>query len=233
MSAYPTDCPQWQCPHLSQHDAREGRVCQECPPCTCGLATLRDGIMSPIMRIAGGSGVDGETVTFPRPDLRHQHQEFTDTTARYEAGEDVVPGDCWRACLASLLEVPLAEVPHFIHLHDGGVGAEGERVPDDPEGPRWWAESVAWVEQQRPGWTLAAWGREGFAHPFYMDPELTAGAPDRLIVTGPSPRGQWNHSALYWAHDGLLAHDPFPDGGGVLPGSGDVAAVVRPEWLVS
>jgi len=165
------------------------------------------------------------------PDLRHQLQEYTDTTARYEAGEDVVPGDCWRAALASLLEVPLAEVPHFIHLYAGGIGAEGEPMSDDPEGPRWWFESVAWVEQQRPGWTLAAWEREGFVFPFY-DRELAEGAPDRLIVTGPSPRGAWNHSALYSADDGTLAHDPFPDGGGVLPGPGDVAALVRPEWLV-
>lgn len=33
--AYPDDCPQWKCPHLSQHDRREGRACDICPPCAC------------------------------------------------------------------------------------------------------------------------------------------------------------------------------------------------------
>ena len=167
-----------------------------------------------------------------RHELRHQHQEYTDTTAAYEAGEDVVPGDCWRACLASLLEVPLAEVPHFIHLHPS------ERDPEpgmaELAGPWWWRESRAWVESVRPGWTLAAWDRpaEGW-RPIYGeqakgDPE---GIPSRVILTAPSPRGEWNHSVLVFELDGTLAHDPFPDGQGVLAGPGDVVALVRPEWL--
>lgn len=159
--------------------------------------------------------------------LRHQHQEYTDTTAAYEAGEDVVPGDCWRACLASLLEVPLADVPHFIHLHPDDRDPEPGMA--ELAGPWWWRESQAWVERVRPGWTIAAWEREGYEFPTY-GPDAE-GAPDRVIVTAPSPRGNWNHSALYYAQDGTLAHDPFPDGQGVLDGPGDVVAVVRLEWL--
>lgn len=154
-----------------------------------------------------------------RQDLRHQLQEFTDTTAAYEAGEDVVPGDCWRACLASLLEVPLAEVPHFIHLY-----------PE--EGSRWWYESVAWVEQQRPGWTLVAWARPLPHWRHYFNGEALAACPDRVILTGPSPRGAWNHSVLVDVRTGVLEHDPFPGGGGVLPGDGDVCGLIRREWAV-
>jgi hypothetical protein len=29
-----------------------------------------------------------------------------------ERGE---PGDCWRACIATILGLPLAEVPHILH----------------------------------------------------------------------------------------------------------------------
>lgn len=34
MSAYDTDCPAWDCPHISQADWRDGRRCAE-HPCTC------------------------------------------------------------------------------------------------------------------------------------------------------------------------------------------------------
>lgn len=160
-------------------------------------------------------------------DLRTQHQEYTDTTQGYQDGEpDAIPGDCWRACLASLLEVPLAETPHFIHLYGGGVGAEGEEQSD-----RWWKESVAWVKEQRPGWTLGWVAREAGNFPVYLPVHFDQGAPDRVIVTGPSPRGAWNHAALYDARTGELAHDPFPDGPGLLDGPGDITLLLREDWM--
>lgn len=176
-------------------------------------------------------------------DLAHQLQEFTDTTARYEAGEDVTPGDCWRACLASLLEVPRDDVPHFIDLypvpdldaardpHERMEMAQEIRLAE-MHGPRWWRESVAWVQEQRPGWTIAAWDRTEPWTPMYADwvkddPEV----PARVILTAPSPRGSWNHSVLVDAITGKLEHDPFPGGQGVLPGPGDRVALVREEWL--
>jgi hypothetical protein len=164
-------------------------------------------------------------------DFRHQHQRYTETTAAYLAGERVTPGDCWRTALACLLEVARDDVPHFIDLYDGGVGAEGEEIEQHPEGPRWWRESVRWVQQQRPGWTIAAWdwtaGEPWSA--FYG--EGADGAPDRVILTAPSPRGAWNHTVLVDAQTGELEHDPYPGGQGVLPGPGDRVALVREEWL--
>jgi hypothetical protein len=159
-------------------------------------------------------------------DLAHQLQRFTDTTARYEAGEDVTPGDCWRACLASLLEVPRDDVPHFIDLYP----TEGEEPHE--LGPRWWRESVRWVQQQRPGWTLAAWDRPEPWTPMYSDEyDGREPLPMRVVLTGPSPRGAWNHSVLVDAQTGELEHDPFPGGTGVLDGPGDRVALVREEWL--
>lgn len=29
-----------------------------------------------------------------------------------------IPGDCVRACVASILDLPIEEVPHFVQLHD-------------------------------------------------------------------------------------------------------------------
>jgi len=198
------ECPQ-PCIHLSQEDAREGRTCPE-HPCTC------------------------------TPDLAHQFQEYTDTTAAYEAGEDVVPGDCWRACLASLLEVPIAEVPHFIHLYPTEPDAEvtpEELAQREVDGPPWWRASVAWVREQRPGWTIAAWDRPEPWVPLMPKVLEIDGVPltAREIITAPSPRGAWNHSVLVDAQTGELEHDPFPGGQGVLPGPGDRVALVREEWL--
>lgn len=157
-------------------------------------------------------------------ELRHQFQEFTDTTQRWHDGEEVTPGDCWRACLASLLEVPLAEVPHFIHLYPA-ADVEGET-------PDWWEASVTWVQQQRPGWTLAAYDRpEPWVSLWHPDMYQFASMPKREILTAPSPRGDWMHSVIVDAVTGELDHDPFPGGQGVLPGDGDRVALVRIDWL--
>ncbi|GAA1915053.1 hypothetical protein GCM10009775_04360 [Microbacterium aoyamense] len=152
--------------------------------------------------------------------LREQLQEYTDTTAAYHRGEDVIPGDCWRACLASLLEVPIADVPHFAHLYP----TEGTL--------EWWDASVAWVRETLPGWTLGCWRRpeEGWFQRFYSADEA-ANAPDRVILTAASPRGAWNHSVLVSVRTGELAHDPFPGGTGVGEGPWDVVGLARLEWL--
>lgn len=169
--------------------------------------------------------------------LRHQYQEHTDTTAAYEAGEDVIPGDCWRACLASLLEIPIAEVPHFIHLYPAVPlvnPTDAEIHAREQHGPEWWRESVAWVERIRPGWTLANWSAASIDWPLYGEGDAAEGAPDRVIITGPSPRGNWQHAVLALADSGEIEHDPFPHGHGVRglePGPCEVSALVRPEWL--
>lgn len=154
----------------------------------------------------------------PVASLREQQQEYTDTTAAFHAGQDVVPGDCWRACLASLLEVPIAEVPHFAHLYPSDGTLE------------WWDASVAWVRSTLPGWTLGCWHRPNRGWSGVYSAEDASAAPDRVILTGPSPRGAWNHSVLVYAATGELAHDPFPGGTGVGEGPGDVVGLVRQEW---
>jgi hypothetical protein len=163
----------------------------------------------------------------PVMNLRCQLQEYTDTTESYLDGHDVVPGDCWRTALACLLEVPRDDVPHFIHLYEGGTGAPGEDVENHPDGPRWWRESVAWVERQRPGWTIQAWAPGDW--PFYADDAVDA--PDRVLLTGRSPRGDWSHVVLVDAKTGALSWDPFPGGQGVLAPHVDRVALVRAEGL--
>jgi hypothetical protein len=154
--------------------------------------------------------------------LREQYQEHTDVTATraWAAGDDdAIPGDCWRACLASLLEVPIVDVPHFVALYpdvDDGLGPT--------LGPQWWRASIAWVGKVRPGWTLAAWDVPAPWTP--IDP-TPGDAPDRVILSGRSTRGDWSHAVLVWDADGTLAHDPFPGGAGVREPYVDRITLIR------
>ncbi|WP_091232580.1 hypothetical protein [Microbacterium sp. 3J1] len=156
--------------------------------------------------------------------LREQLQEHTDvsSTRAWAAGDNAaIPGDCWRACLASLFEVPIADVPHFVALHpdvDDGLWPT--------LGPQWWRASIEWVGKVRPGWTLAAWDVPDPWTPIYP---LNSDAPDRVILSGRSTRGDWSHAVLVWDVDGALAHDPYPGGTGVRAPYADRITIIRKE----
>lgn len=143
--------------------------------------------------------------------LTRQHQRYLDANGD-------VPGDCWRTALANVMEVPRDEVPHFIHVYAD--------APDDELGNgAWFVESRAWVERERPGWTLKAYEP---TWPFWtVAPE---GIPQGVILTGQSPRGDWLHCVVADWTTGELVHDPHPAGGGVLS-QVDVVALIRKDWI--
>lgn len=118
-----------------------------------------------------------------------------------------IPGDCWRTAIACLLGVPVLEVPHFIHEHT-----------DDNT---WWARTVAFVQAAKPGWTLRLL-QPNF--PVYLWP---VESPLHVIATGPSPRGNWQHSVVASAIDGALVWDPHPDRTGLAGPIDDVAALTE------
>lgn len=106
---------------------------------------------------------------------------------------DGVPGNCWQACVASLLELPLDTVPHFI-------------LADD-----WWEVTQAYVAAVKPGWELLCFdGSMDF--PLYQFPDK---APTHAIGSGPSPRGDFMHAVILDARTGELAHDPHPSRAGL------------------
>lgn len=120
-----------------------------------------------------------------------------------------VPGDCWRTAIACLLGLAdPAEVPHFIHEHDGMT------VPD-----RWWHATVEWVEAYLPGWTLGGYDP---TFPLYDSPH----APPHVIASGPSPRGPWLHSVVVDARTGALVWDPHPSRAGLAGPPVDLAALI-------
>ena len=101
-------------------------------------------------------------------------------------------GDCWAACLASLLDLPIGDVPHFVQNDvDGGVD--------------WMVATYQWLHDRGFRLTMCA-GAERPAGRYY-------------IQTGPSPRtgptGEAiSHACIYI--DGELAHDPHPDRTGLV-----------------
>lgn len=102
------------------------------------------------------------------------------TQFRPEPGHDDT-GNCFAACVATIFELPLKDVPNFV------------RYPD-------------WVER------LEAWCEDRGYYP--VEPYTWLPPKGYAIVTAKSPRGPFGHSVVYF--NGKLAHDPHPDGGGVI-----------------
>jgi hypothetical protein len=100
-------------------------------------------------------------------------------------------GNCLQAALASVLDLPLGEVPHFVQdEHDH---------PGDPEWDHWTR--------------MCEWLRKRGLHPISTDP--TGLLPGEYAMTsGLSPRGNGIHHIVIY-RDGRLAHDPHPDGTGL------------------
>lgn len=114
-----------------------------------------------------------------------------------------------RAAFASLLDLPLDEVPHWVDIYIN---------VDDHVVQEMWDEVIEFVEAYRPGMTLN-WVKAEF-------PIYTSGALPYVILTGKSPRGDWNHCVLVDSETGELAWDPHPSGGGVLEPLVDVMCLV-------
>ena len=103
-------------------------------------------------------------------------------------------GNCWAACVASVLECGLEEVPD-VEFEQMDAGAES------PDVLRFWKEWREWLADRNLGILCVTMGK---------------GVPlprGYVIFTGRSPRGAWDHSVVY--HDGELCHDPHPEGGGI------------------
>lgn len=97
-------------------------------------------------------------------------------------------GNCWAACLATLLDKPLSEVPNFC----------GEM------GDAWWEETQSWLQGQ------GLYGIEVFLAG--DGPWLMSLPPVPVILTGKSPRGEFGHACVgrISGNDIEFIHDPHP-----------------------
>lgn len=131
--------------------------------------------------------------------LREQRQAHLDTAGYLAGVQGAIAGDCFRTAVACLLEVPRDDVPHF--------------AQENPEpGHGWWTAAKRYVGESRPGWTLRV---RAARFPVYIDPTWTEALPDRVLASGPSTRGNWNHVTLVDRATGQHAWDPHPSDAGV------------------
>lgn len=101
-------------------------------------------------------------------------------------------GDCFSACLASVLDLPLDEVPVFV--------AE----------PDWYGSCVRWLRAR--GIHLVLLQGLDTTWPWIPPSDLP------IIVGGPSPRGPWHHAVVgIWRGGGAMEvlHDPHPSRAGL------------------
>lgn len=101
------------------------------------------------------------------------------------------PGDCFRACLASILDMNIRAVPHFA-AYPSGI---------------WIEELIRW---------LKAHYYELNGTSDYTDERAEAeqGIDGYLIVAGKSPRGKdVRHAVVYYGKK--MVHDPHPDKTGI------------------
>lgn len=113
------------------------------------------------------------------------------------ASDPVRKGNCVSACVATVLGVPLDQVPHFVEY--------GLALGDEPEdrvsnGNAWWAMMLGYFYGA--GYELVE-----------LDSAEAAERTEYLLVAGMSPRGVL-HQVVY--RDGTLWHDPHPSRDGVL-----------------
>src|SRR4051812_36660798 len=100
-------------------------------------------------------------------------------------------GNCYAACLASILELPINSVPNFCHLYDNN---------------EWMQQANRWCWQFGYGLVLVIGPDDAFAN-------TLAESGGYFIATGPTKREEGLHAVIY--HKGVCAHDPMPGGEGL------------------
>lgn len=107
-------------------------------------------------------------------------------------------GNCFQACLASVFELSLEEVPDF---------AEG---PDFCTDEMWNQRWDKWNDQNNLNVVLVD---------ILVDGTMEAITSDAIVIaTGQSPRNQGKHSVVW--KNGVVIHDPYPVGHGASGASG-------------
>jgi hypothetical protein len=107
----------------------------------------------------------------------------------YQGGPEA--GDCYRACIASILNMPARDVPNFVHL------SKSEKFADTKLAREWLAQFGLTIFQT---WCSGEWKLADLLHWFSA---INPGTP--FILSGAC---QGDHHAVV-VMDGRIAHDPI------------------------
>lgn len=111
--------------------------------------------------------------------------------------ENGQPGDCWRCCIAAILQVPAETVPHFLKLE-----REGGKSMDHA--------TQKWLNEK--GYCLIR-AADLFQFHYFWD---TSVEPPPYIACGPTERsrGMGKHHAVVMV-DQKIVYDPHPSNAGL------------------
>lgn len=118
----------------------------------------------------------------------------TTFAAKDDGGEWLARGNCLQAALASIFDLDLDDVPHFVGM--------GEDV--------WWEQFWLWLRARNI--------EVHYERVAGDDGEFYGWRPLQVpyLLGGPSPRGEFSHVVVAKNHE--VIHDPHPDGTGLAPG---------------
>jgi len=123
-----------------------------------------------------------------------------------------IPGDCFRTAVASMLDLAIEDVPHFMVFAD------------------WWGAARRWARERGGDFAylpipVPEYGEEAWA----VMQDWTRDHPDaKVILSGPSPRGPFWHAVVGDTHL-ETHHDPHPSRAGLLE-VGEVTYYCQPYW---
>lgn len=130
-------------------------------------------------------------------------------------------GDCYRACLASILDD--ATVPHFAAI-------EGPEQPG--AGPVWWSQARQWLRAEYGIDTASFDITEDVPTPLHvLGGDETSAWQRHGIGTVQSPRGPFTHAVVVNL-DGEVVHDPHPSRASMLAPliAVDLFFAIDDEW---
>lgn len=112
------------------------------------------------------------------------------------------PGNCWAACVASILELPLSEVPDEVDDWEPGMDPRKSWVPYQKRIHQWlFDRGLVLIEVQA-------------KHLNYCGP-LEIFKSTHCILSGPSPRNPEVQHAVVGLGN-TIAHDPHPSRDGLV-----------------
>lgn len=110
-------------------------------------------------------------------------------------GANEAPGNCWAACVASILNVPMSSVPDEAEFWQPGMKPAESWIPYQTKAHRWlFEQGIVLVETK-------------CQHVHYCGPADCWAA--YCILSGPSPRNpEVNHAVVGRGNE--IVHDPHP-----------------------
>ncbi len=125
-------------------------------------------------------------------------------------------GDCWKCCIASVMELPYEDVPHFVKAQVW-YGIDHFHGCWD-----WLAPRGLCIESIHPDIVFGMVPEKDIA---YFAKKL----PRYLIASGWSPRGEWYHATVWDREAQKIVHDPHPSRDGLRGGATYFEAILKAE----